>query len=171
MKTLTPIKSIRKYCLWCCQGSKMEIKLCTVFDCPLYQYRIGRKIKKSEFRILNPKMTDEDFKRIVFLTPVKAMKSRCEYCSNFKKKGIRNCEFKDCSLYSYRLGKNPSRSGIGGNLNLNVKNNNSDNDRNNDGKDMILDNKRDKVERKSFAELENLKNEVKFESKTSDGTE
>jgi len=37
----TPIKSIRKYCLWCCCGNKKLVKECPTIDCPLWIYRLG----------------------------------------------------------------------------------------------------------------------------------
>ncbi len=41
-KYLTPIKSIRKYCLWCCCGSRKLVRECPVKDCPLWIYRMGK---------------------------------------------------------------------------------------------------------------------------------
>lgn len=38
----TPIKAIRKYCLWCCGGSRKEVRECPVFDCPLWKFRFGK---------------------------------------------------------------------------------------------------------------------------------
>lgn len=40
-KILTPIKAIRKKCLDC-NSTANEVKLCTVKDCPLYPYRLGK---------------------------------------------------------------------------------------------------------------------------------
>lgn len=37
----TPVKAMRAYCLSCCMYSAKEVKLCTVYDCPLYPYRLG----------------------------------------------------------------------------------------------------------------------------------
>ena len=47
----TPIKSIREYCIGCSGGSKGEVRLCPVVNCPLYPYRMGHRPKidsKSE---------------------------------------------------------------------------------------------------------------------------
>lgn len=38
----TPLKAIRQKCLECSNGSDKEVRLCTVYDCPLYPYRMGR---------------------------------------------------------------------------------------------------------------------------------
>ena len=39
----TPIKSIREKCLDCTNGSRKEIRLCTVVQCALYPYRFGKR--------------------------------------------------------------------------------------------------------------------------------
>ena len=39
----TPIKAMRAKCIDCCCGSYKEIKECTVIDCDLYPYRMGRR--------------------------------------------------------------------------------------------------------------------------------
>lgn len=41
---LTPLKSIRKKCLWCMNDQSNEVHLCTCQDtCTLYPYRFGRR--------------------------------------------------------------------------------------------------------------------------------
>ena len=42
LKLLSPIKSIRKYCLGCGNGSPKEVKLCPISECELFQYRLGK---------------------------------------------------------------------------------------------------------------------------------
>jgi hypothetical protein len=39
----TPVKAIRKKCLDCCNGQYNEIRNCTVINCALYPYRMGRR--------------------------------------------------------------------------------------------------------------------------------
>ena len=39
----TPIKAIRKKCLDCSCYQPKEVRLCTVIDCPIYPYRMGRR--------------------------------------------------------------------------------------------------------------------------------
>lgn len=41
-KRISPLKSIRKYCLMCSNGSPTEVRLCPSVDCDLYIYRLGR---------------------------------------------------------------------------------------------------------------------------------
>jgi hypothetical protein len=38
---LTPLRSIKKYCLDCSGGSIKEVKTCNIKDCPLYKFRLG----------------------------------------------------------------------------------------------------------------------------------
>lgn len=38
---MTPVKAIRSKCLDCCCGSAKEVRLCPVYDCPLYPFRMG----------------------------------------------------------------------------------------------------------------------------------
>jgi hypothetical protein len=42
IKHLTPIRSIRAKCLDCSNGQHGEIKDCPMFDCPLYNFRLGK---------------------------------------------------------------------------------------------------------------------------------
>lgn len=120
MKVLSPSKSIRKYCLECCNNSPKEVQLCTCYYCPLYRYRTGKKLDLEALAKLNPNLTEADINTIVFLLPAKTIRRGCEYCSIFSNKAIKNCEFTDCSLYSFRMGKNPNRKGIGGNKDFRI---------------------------------------------------
>ena len=47
------------------------------------------------------------------VTPIKAIRTKCQECSNFQPSEIRNCVITDCPLYPFRLGTNPNRRGIG----------------------------------------------------------
>ena len=129
MKTTTPVNSIRKYCIWCCIGSAKEIRHCTVYECPLYAYRMGKKLDLPVLLKLNPEGEKEENKRqilsILHLTPVKAIRKKCKYCAVFELEPIRKCEHTDCDLFAYRMGTNPSRKGIGNKSNPNLKNGNS----------------------------------------------
>jgi hypothetical protein len=51
------------------------------------------------------------------LTPLKSIRSKCLDCMCGQPKEVRKCTSTDCPLFEYRFGKNPSRSGIGGNIN------------------------------------------------------
>ena len=39
----TPIKAIRNKCLDCTCDQPKEIRLCTIIDCALYPYRMGKR--------------------------------------------------------------------------------------------------------------------------------
>jgi uncharacterized Fe-S cluster-containing radical SAM superfamily enzyme len=43
----TPIKAIRAKCLDCTCGQLKEIRFCTIINCPLYPYRMGRRPDKA----------------------------------------------------------------------------------------------------------------------------
>ena len=44
---MTPLKAIRKKCLECSAESPMEVRLCPIKDCELYQYRFGHNPKRK----------------------------------------------------------------------------------------------------------------------------
>ena len=43
----TPIKTIRKKCLDCCNGKVKEVRLCQAVECALYPCRFGRRPTKA----------------------------------------------------------------------------------------------------------------------------
>lgn len=43
------------------------------------------------------------------LTPVKAIRAYCLYCMCGQANEVKLCPSSECSLYPYRLGKNPNR--------------------------------------------------------------
>ena len=42
---LTPIRAIRKHCIFCCGDNSKEVRYCQVKDCALYPYRMGHRPK------------------------------------------------------------------------------------------------------------------------------
>ena len=42
------------------------------------------------------------------MTPIKAIRANCLDWSGFSSKEVKLCPIKDCSLYPFRLGKNPN---------------------------------------------------------------
>lgn len=48
MALRTPIKAIRAKCMDCTNSQFVEIKECKIKNCPLWEYRMGRRPKKSE---------------------------------------------------------------------------------------------------------------------------
>jgi len=49
-------------------------------------------------------------------SPLKAIRAKCMDCSCSQPKEIRLCPIEKCSLYAYRFGTNPKRTGIGGDV-------------------------------------------------------
>lgn len=47
------------------------------------------------------------------LTPLRAIREKCIECAGSKKE-VRTCQAIECVLFTYRLGRNPARKGIGG---------------------------------------------------------
>ena len=47
MKILTPIKAMRAKCLDCTCNQPKEIRLCTVINCALWPYRMGKRPKRE----------------------------------------------------------------------------------------------------------------------------
>lgn len=45
--------------------------------------------------------------------PIKVIRSFCLECMGGSSKFVSECSTKDCFLYPYRMGTNPSRTGIG----------------------------------------------------------
>lgn len=53
MAKRTPIKAIRAKCLECSNGQIIEVRLCPCTDCPLYEYRFGKRpgtVEKNKAR-------------------------------------------------------------------------------------------------------------------------
>ena len=46
-------------------------------------------------------------------TPLKAIRAKCLDCMCDQRIEVKLCPITDCTLYPYRLGKNPSRKGLG----------------------------------------------------------
>jgi len=97
-KVPTPLRSIRAYCLWCCNNQSYEVQMCPSPTCPLHDRKSGKNMNKS-----NP------------LTPVKSIRARCLDCSSSNPE-VKNCKFKDCPLHPYRMGKNPNMKGRMGDM-------------------------------------------------------
>lgn len=91
-KLLTPLRSIRKYCLWCCCDSFHEVSLCPAESCSLWPFRFG-KGSKGKGGLLKP------------------IRLKCLDCSAGQQSKVRNCWNKDCPLYPYRMGKRPKKPG------------------------------------------------------------
>lgn len=47
------------------------------------------------------------------LTPLRAIRAKCLDCCIGSSAEVKGCITKECSLWQYRLGTNPNRTGIG----------------------------------------------------------
>jgi len=90
---LTPLKSVRKFCLCCMAEQANEIKLCPSEDCDFYPIRFNKG--KKGYSVL------------------KAIKRKCRDCGEGTAQAVKSCEFPDCQVYIYRQGHNPSLKGKG----------------------------------------------------------
>ena len=97
---MTPLKSIRQFCLRCTNGDRSEVRKCTGVMigqgdengmCFFHPYRLGRGRPS-----------------------VKKIREHCMECWGGSCKFVRECGDGDCPTWPYRMGKNPKRTGIGG---------------------------------------------------------
>ena len=86
---LSPGKSIRHYCLWCCLGSPREVNLCPSETCALWPWRFGRRPETVGLE-----------RRLDGRTATQAIYSRCRDCYEFRK----DCRIPDadCDLHHIR---------------------------------------------------------------------
>ena len=88
-KKLTPLKSVRKFCLDCCGESQRAVRLCPTEGCPIHRFRMSKgRIKLRDIRL------------------------KCLNCSGQSTKDVKTCSFDGvlddlCSLYPYRMGRRP----------------------------------------------------------------
>jgi hypothetical protein len=112
-----PSKSIRAYCLGCCNNSAHEVNLCPATSCSLWAYRFGPAptadmLEEAGDALMYPV---EDGPTVAEFfekggTRLKAIKRKCFDCSGGSKSEVRNCWDEVCSLHPFRLGHNPSRA-------------------------------------------------------------
>lgn len=93
-----PLMAARLFCFWCSNFQIAEIQQCPCDGrisrlCPLYHLRMGKKIKGT--------------------STISKLMEKCRDCGEGSLMNVRNCEFPECPIYPYRIGKNPARQGIG----------------------------------------------------------
>jgi hypothetical protein len=96
----SPSQTIHAQCHYYVQSiSETDVKNCTGHvvlasgqPCPFFDYRMGQK-----------------------RVSIKIIRKFCIQCMGGCIVFVRKCETQNCFLHSYRLGKNPARSGIGQN--------------------------------------------------------
>lgn len=92
VQRLTPLKAIRGYCRNC-NGQCLEVRLCTVRDCSLYELRSGHKPKNLHLK----------------LPPLAAIRQKCLDCCGGSPQAVRCCKIRWCKVWSFRFGKSPRR--------------------------------------------------------------
>ena len=114
---LAPLMAVRAHCLWCCNGSFTEIKLCPAKACPLWPFRHGHRPTAEDRsavadRRLHPH--ERDLTGAAFHgTALRGIRRRCIDCSGNSDGEVRLCRFgpdhpEPCDLHPYRLGRNPN---------------------------------------------------------------
>jgi hypothetical protein len=121
-KTPSPLKAIRRHCLWCCNGSLQEVRLCPAKTCPLWAFRDAKKPTEEELEELlklNHPRADRMYPQESCTTVAEfhetrgtalgAIKRRCLDCSGYSHAGVRECHYTACDLHPFRMGNNPNR--------------------------------------------------------------
>lgn len=95
---LTPKETIRAYCTECLgmkQFNTEQVRDCEGdhVKCSFFPYRLGKR------------------------PPVKVFRKYClQDCMNGYRDFVADCTIEDCPNHPYRMGTNPARQGIGGNI-------------------------------------------------------
>lgn len=92
---LSPLKSIRRECLYCMSSSRLLVRDCPSTACRLWPYRLGKRPTSGAHR------------------PLRAIRKHCLACAG-SSDAVRNCDGKllggkICPLHRFRFGKNPAR--------------------------------------------------------------
>jgi hypothetical protein len=114
-KSVTPLRSLRRYCLWCCKGKSHEVQLCPAKACPLWPFRFGHRptledkaaVADVKLYPLERQLTGREFHENGG-TALKAIRRRCIDCSGGSPIGANGCEATDCALHPFRRGRNPN---------------------------------------------------------------
>jgi hypothetical protein len=114
-KSVGPLRALRRHCLWCCNGSENEVRLCSAKACPLWTSRFGhRQTAEDKAAVAEVKLypleratTGADF-HDKGGTALKAIRRRCIDCSGGSAIGANGCKASHCDLHPFRKGRNPN---------------------------------------------------------------
>lgn len=97
IEKMTPGSAIRAFCVSCCGGVVGGVRSCDANGndpafraCPFHPYRMGRG-----------------------RASVKTIRKLCLQCMGDNRTLVGECEITDCPCNTYRMGKNPARTGKG----------------------------------------------------------
>jgi hypothetical protein len=114
---MSPLKSIRAYCLWCCNGSVTEARLCPSTSCPLHPMRLGRNAGTERLAedqtFVPPEKRPATREELSHVSSLALIRRRCIDCSGGSLAEVRRCGVTDCALYPFRMDKNPNRARAG----------------------------------------------------------
>lgn len=91
---LTPIKTMRAFCLDCTGGDKAEVRACSFEGCPLHPYRMGKRPPKG-----------------TAAAPMKTIRAQCVECCSENAAEVRRCPAVACPLHRYRMGRKVAATG------------------------------------------------------------
>jgi len=99
MDASSPLRAIRAMCLECVGYVSDEVKACTITDCPLYPFRLGRSVKGK--------------------SRLNAIKQHCRGCMGGSLCMVKECpsgprpadDEPGCPVHEYRTGHNPKLKG------------------------------------------------------------
>jgi hypothetical protein len=104
----TPLRAVRRHCLWCCNGSFNEVRLCLAKSCPLWPFRHGRNPAAAERAAVAGQPVHPLERTLAGASGLKAIRRRCLDCSGGTDAAVRSCAFSDCALHAFRFGRNPN---------------------------------------------------------------
>jgi hypothetical protein len=114
-KSVSPLRALRRYCLWCCNDSANEVRLCPAKACPLWTFRLGRRptpedkaaVTGVKLYPLERALTGGEFHEKGG-TALKAIRRKCCDCSGGSLIDASGCTASECALHAFRKGKNPN---------------------------------------------------------------
>jgi hypothetical protein len=89
----TPLKALRQHCLWCCNGSYSEVRLCAAQSCPLWPFRHGHRPNDDEKAAVTDRQIYPIERRMTGASPLRAIRRRCVDCSGANDAEVRSCAY------------------------------------------------------------------------------
>ena len=106
---VSPLRAVRRHCLWCCNGTSNEVRQCTAVHCALHPYRFGRRPDGEMLAALAGVETHPvEIPEAHFAKGprvLRAIRRRCIDCSGGTTLGAGACSTVGCDLHPFRRGK------------------------------------------------------------------